>query len=274
MAIKLILLDLDGTLLNSDKQLPPENYAALEKAQKMGVHIVPCTGRFFDGMPQVVRDLPFFRYAITVNGAQIYDRETDTVLHRCEISPEDAQRVYARLETLPVIYDCFMDGWGYMDRKNYDRIDEFIPIPWMSQMVKELRKPVDDFRSFMRAQNKGAQKIQMFFRDMEERKRCWADLAREFPDLIVTSSLANNVEINAKNASKGEALRVLCRHLGLDISQSMAFGDSSNDLPMIEAAGLGVAMGNAAEELKAAAGYITDTNDNAGVAKAMEKFVF
>ena len=274
MAIKLVLLDLDGTLLNSDKLIPPENYAALERAYKAGVHIVPCTGRFFDGMPQVVRDLPFFRYAITVNGAQIYDRETDTVLHRCEISPDDAQRIYARLETMPVIYDCFMDGWGYMDRKNYDRIDEFIPIPWMSQMVKDLRKPVDDFRSFMRAQNKGVQKIQMFFRDQDERKACWDELIRLFPEMAVTSALVNNVEINAKNANKGEALRVLCRHLGLEIRESMAFGDGNNDLSMIRAAGLGVAMGNAAEELKAAAGYITDTNDNAGVAKAMEKFVF
>jgi len=274
MAIKLILLDLDGTLLTSDKQISPANYAALERAQKAGVQIVPCTGRFFDGMPQVVRELPLFRYAVTVNGAQIYDRERDTILHRCEIQPADAQQIYDRLDTLPVIYDCFMDGWGYMDKRSYDRIDQFIADPRVNKMVKELRKPVEDFRGFMAAERKPVQKIQMFFNDMELRKTVWEQLIAEFPEMAVTSSISNNVEINAKNANKGEALRFLCRHLGLEISESMAFGDGNNDLAMIRAAGLGVAMANADEELKAEANYITDTNNNDGVAKAIEKFVF
>lgn len=112
MDIKLILLDLDGTLLTSDKKISPANYAALERAHEKGVHIVPSTGRFFDGIPQVVRDLPFVRYAITVNGAQIYDRAEEKILYRAEIQPVDAERIYDRLDTLPVIYDCFMGGWG------------------------------------------------------------------------------------------------------------------------------------------------------------------
>lgn len=274
MSIKLILLDLDGTLLTSDKKISPANYAALERAHNAGVHIVPSTGRFFDGIPQVVRDLPFVRYAITVNGAQIYDRQEDKILHRCEIQPADAMRIYDRLDKLPVIYDCFMDGWGYMDRKNYERIDQFIPDPRVNKMVKDLRKPIDDFKGFMARENKPVQKIQMFFTDMEVRKQAWAQLIGEFPEMAVTSSITNNVEINEKHANKGEALGFLCRHLGLEISQSMSFGDGSNDRSMIVAAGIGVAMANADPSLLEIADYVTDTNDNDGVAKAIEKFCF
>ncbi len=274
MAIKLILLDLDGTLLTSDKRISPGNFAALERANADGIHIVPSTGRFFDGIPQVVRDLSFVRYAITVNGAQIYDWTEDRILRRAEIQPADAERIYDRLEALPVIYDCFLDGWGYMDRRNYQRIDQFISDPRVNRMVKDLRKPVENFRAFMREQNRPVQKIQMFFRDMALREQVWAQLIREFPDMSVTSSISNNVEINARHANKGEALEFLCRYLGLEVSQSMAFGDGSNDRSMIEAAGVGVAMANADQALKAAADYITDTNDNDGVAKAMEKFCF
>lgn len=274
MAIKIILLDLDGTLLTSDKQISSANRAALEQAVEMGIHIVPSTGRFFGGIPQVVRDLPFVRYAITVNGAQIYDAAEGRVLHRAEILPADAEGIYDCLDALPVIYDCFMDGWGYMDRHNYARIDEFISDPRVNRMVKELRKPVEDFRAFMREQNRPVQKIQMFFQDLSLRERVWSQLIGQFPHMSVTSSIPNNVEINEKHANKGEALAVLCRHLGVDISETMAFGDGSNDRSMIEAAGIGVAMANADPSLKEIAGYVTDTNDSDGVAKAIARFCF
>jgi len=274
MAIKIILLDLDGTLLTSDKQISPANRAALERAVEMGVHIVPSTGRFFGGIPQVVRDLPFVRYAITVNGAQIYDVAEDRILHRAEILPADAEPIYDCLDALPVIYDCFMDGWGYMDRHNYARIDEFISDPRVNRMVKELRKPVEDFRAFMREQHRPVQKIQMFFQDLPLRERVWARLIEQFPNMSVTSSIPNNVEINEKHANKGEALSVLCRYLGVDISETMSFGDGSNDRSMILAAGVGVAMANADSSLKEIADYVTDTNDNDGVAKAIGRFCF
>jgi GMP synthase (glutamine-hydrolysing) len=83
--IKIISLDLDGTLLDSQKRLSEENRAALEEAAAKGVHIVPTTGRFFGMMPQAIRDLPFVRYAITINGAQVYDRKTDAAIVREEI---------------------------------------------------------------------------------------------------------------------------------------------------------------------------------------------
>ena len=92
--------------------------------------------------------------------------------------------------------------------------------------------------------------------------------------MAVTSSITNNIEINDKTATKGEALRFLCRHLGVDVRDTMAFGDGSNDMSMIQAAGIGVAMANADPALQAAADFVTDTNDADGVAKAIEKFCF
>ena len=271
MAIRLILLDLDGTLLTGKKTISPRNYEALERAAAAGIHIVPSTGRFYAGMPQAARELPFVRYVVAVNGAQVYDVQEDKVLAREEIAPQDALRVYAELDKLPVIYDCFRDGWGYMDETMYARIDEFISNPGTNQMVKDLRKPVPNFKEFI-AQGPPIQKLQMFFADMDRRAKELERLPGLFPDMAVSSSIVNNIEFNAKNANKGQALRFLCKHLGLLISQSMSFGDSSNDLPMIETAGVGVAMANAEPSLKKAAKYVTDTNENDGVAKAIARF--
>ncbi len=272
MAIQIILLDLDGTLLNSQKQISPANYAALERAAAAGVHVVPSTGRFYDGMPQVVRSLPFVRYAITINGAQIYDVRERRVLHSAQLSWKQAEAVYDVLDTLPVIYDCFMDGWGYMDIQFYQRIDAFITDPRVNQMVKTLRHPVEDFRGYMRRQKRPVQKVQMFFRDMDRRAEAFPRLIERFPDLAVTSSITNNIELNERHANKGEALAFLCRHLGVDIRDTIAFGDGSNDRTMIEAAGVGVVMANGDAALRAAADYVTASNDEDGVARALERF--
>ena len=275
MDIKLILLDLDGTLLNSDKALSDVNRRALEGAAAQGVHIVPASGRVWGGMPEAVRSLPFVPYAVGANGAQVYDVTANQVIHRAEIPLDLAQKVYDYLDTLPVIYDCYLDGNGYIDRRHYERIDEFITVPAINRMAKTIRQPVEDFRGFITAQGRSLQKMQMFFRDsdMDRREQELTALARMFPQLAVTSSIYNNIEMNIQTATKGEALVFLARHLGIAVQDTMAFGDKSNDLSMIRAAGLGVAMGNADGDLLAAADYITDTNDRNGVAQALERFV-
>lgn len=274
MAVKVILLDLDGTLLNSEKTISPANYAALERAAAMGVHIVPATGRFYDAMPEVVRKLPFVRYAICINGGLIYDAKEDKVLYRAEIPLERALRLFDCMDHLPVIYDCFVDGAAYMDRKHYGRIDEFIFVPKDNEMVKTLRHPVNDLRTFVLEKGMPIQKTQMFFADIERRNEELERLREQTPDLLVSTSLVNNVEFTVPAASKGNALRFLAEHLGVAVEETMAFGDMDNDMSMIAAAGIGVAMGNAEPRLKEVADYITDTNNANGVAKAMGRFVF
>lgn len=274
MGIKIILLDLDGTLLTSEKTLSPADRAALERAASMGIHIVPSTGRLYRGMPQAIRDLPFIRYTVAVNGAQVYDAKEDRVLCREEIAPADAERLYDRFEAIPAIYDCYLDGWGYMSAENYGKIDEYVLEEKIAALAKRTRKPVENFREYMRRAGRSVQKTQLFFNDPARRLLELERLTEEFPEMSVTTSLPFNIEINAGRANKGEGLRFLCRHLGIDIRESMAFGDGSNDLSMLRAAGVGVAMGNGDPAVRAAADYITDTNDHDGVAKGIERFCF
>lgn len=274
MSVGLVLLDLDGTMLTGDKQISPATYAALERASAMGVQIVPCTGRFYNAIPQVVRDLPFVRYFITVNGGNVLDRQEGKLLFRAEIPMERGLELFDFMENLPVIYDCFVDGAAYMERKNYARIDDFITVPRDNEMVKTLRKPVEDLRRFVRDKGQSLQKTQMFFADIHRRNVMLPQIREQVPDLLVSTSLVNNIEFTVPAASKGEALRFLAAHLGVAVADTMAFGDMDNDRSMIEAAGIGVAMGNAEPCLKEIADYITDSNNADGVAKALEKFVF
>ena len=272
MSVGLIQLDLDGTLLTEEKIISPATYAALERAAAMGVHIVPATGRFYDAMPEVVRNLPFVRYVITVNGAQIYDAQEKKVLHEEEISSQDALRIYEYLDTLPALCDCYAQGWGHMERSYYEQIDRFVEDPHFLRMYKELRTPVDDMRAFLRSHK--VQKLMVYFKDLDRRALELERIPALFPHMAVSSAMPHNIEVNAGQANKGAAMRRLCAHLGVDSKDTMAFGDGSNDLTMIRTAGIGVAMGNAWQGLKDAADYITLTNDEDGVAHAMEKFVF
>ena len=120
--------------------------------------------------------------------------------------------------------------------------------------------------------NLPVEKINYFFGDQQERARARRAL-QERGDVIVSSSLDNNLEINAPGATKGEAILRLAGHLGLRQEQTMGFGDGENDMTMIRTAGIGVAMGNAVEALKAESDYVTVTNDEDGVADAIEKLV-
>ena len=148
--IKLIALDLDGTLLNSQKELSPRNAAALTRAAAAGIEIVPCTGRFFGGMPEAVRELPFLHYAITVNGAQVYDIRGDCAIARTEIPLELALRIMEYLDTVPVAYDCFRENWGWMSRKFWDNIERYTSNPHYHAMVRSLRTPVPELKAWLR----------------------------------------------------------------------------------------------------------------------------
>ena len=271
--IRLIALDLDGTLLGSDKQLSEENAAALARAAEEGIEIVPATGRFYRGMPQNIRELSYVRYVITVNGAQVFDVARQETVCGSEIPWERAVAVMERLDKLDVIYDCYQDGWGWMTRAFYDKAEQYAANVHSLDMIKNLRTPVPELKATLKERAKGVQKIQIFFRDMALRAEMLRAFPQEFPDLVVTSSIVNNIEFNSREATKGVALEKLAAHLGVPVEQTMAFGDDRNDIPMLRAAGIGVAMGNAEEEVKNAADYVTDRCDDSGVAHAMRLFL-
>ncbi|MBR5427631.1 MAG: HAD family phosphatase [Clostridia bacterium] len=272
--IKLIALDLDGTLLDSDKKLSEENAAALERAAAEGIEIVPATGRFYRGMPQIIRELPCVRYVITINGAAVFDVVRQETVCGSEIPRERAVEVMERFDGMPVIYDCYQDGWGRMTQAFYDRAEEFAANVHSLDMIRNLRTPVPELKAYLKERPNGVQKIQIFFKDMQLRARMLKSLPAEFPDLVVTTSIVNNIEFNSREATKGKALEKLAARLAIPIEETMAFGDDFNDIPMLEAAGIGVAMGNAGEEVKRAADCVTDGCDHSGVAHAMNHFLW
>ena len=123
--IRLIAFDLDGTLLNAAKVLTQRNKAALEHAAEKGILIVPTTGRLFDAIPEEIREFPFLRYAITINGAAVFDTETGDNIYRAEIPIEQAIEIMSYLDKFPIIYDCYKDNTGWMTQSMWDQAEVF-----------------------------------------------------------------------------------------------------------------------------------------------------
>ena len=174
--IRILALDLDGTLLDSEKRLSEVNRNALAAAAAKGILVVPTTGRFFGMMPPAVRDLPFVRYAITVNGAQVYDRETDTAIVREELPLAQALEIMRFLDGFDVIYDCYQDNWGRMTQAMQEKAEEYAQCPHYVKMIREIRKPYPDLKEYLAGNGRDVQKIMLFARDRryatESRPNC------------------------------------------------------------------------------------------------------
>ena len=271
--IRLIAMDLDGTLLTTDKRLTLRNRNAMEKAAKKGIRIVPATGRIYAGLPEEIRGLPFIRYLILANGAAVYDREEDRVLYRAEIPQGTALEVFDWLDGFPAIYDCYQDGQSYMTEEMLKKADRYAPSPIYLKMILSLRKPVPDLKEQIRTRGKAVQKIQAFCQTAKAQELAMQKTAERFPQLAVTSSIARNIEINDGRANKGAALQALCDYLGIGTAAAAAFGDGSNDLSMIRTAGIGIAMGNSVPAVLDAADRIAPGNDEDGVGRMIEEMI-
>ncbi len=271
--IRIIALDLDGTLLDSKKELTEENYLRLSQAAAQGAEIVPTTGRYWGLMPEVIRTLPFLHYAITINGAAVFDIRKNETIVKSEIPMDSARDIMAYLDHFDVIYDCYSGNAGFMTASLQARVDEFTDDPHYRKMLKTFRKPVPELKSYILSRGLDIQKIQLFVKDLDLRTFLMQELKKRYPAVSVSSAFKNNIELTHLHANKGEALMKLADYLGVDRSSTMACGDMLNDLSMIEAAGIGVAMGNAAPDVKAKADYITEDCDHSGVGKAIAELV-
>lgn len=271
--IRLIAFDLDGTLLNSAKILTQRNRSALLQAADKGIFLVPATGRLFKGIPADIREFPFLRYAITINGAAVFDTRTGDNLYRAEIPLQSAIEIMTYLDRFPIIYDCYKDNTGWMTQSMWDQAEVFAPNAYYVHSIRTNRAPVPELKEFLLRQGGSVQKIQLFSTDPALRTELLRELPLRFKNLAVSSSVERNVEINHEDANKGAALMALASHLGLDRSRLMAFGDSLNDITMIREAGLGVAMQNATEDVKSTADLITGSCEDSGVAQAIEKLL-
>lgn len=271
--IKMIGLDLDGTLLNSQKQLSDYSREILESAIAQGVIVLVSTGRPLFGVPEFMREFPGMKYMLTANGARILKKEQGwEILYENLLSLEDASKVLDVLEEYDTLRDVYHNGIGYAGRAELERIEEFYPEPAMREYILKTRNRVDNVREKMKEFSCGLDKIQAVFSSVEDRNEAMERLKRDTP-FAITGALFNNIEVNAQGVNKGNGLIRLGETLGIQREEIMACGDGLNDLDMLRTVGLGVAMRNAVEEVKQISDYITESNDEDGVAKAIEKFV-
>ena len=257
MEIRLIAADMDGTLLDDEKGIPEENLRAFRACAAQGIEIVPATGRTMRGLPDELRNLPGVHYAILTNGAQVVDLAKNEIIDSCRIPVALAEKIMMMARTSPdeIMYDVY----------------KYVSSEGLAELVRRTRDTVPDNIAYLKERGQDAEKINMFFRDMDARKRMREELSK-LPGILVSSSIPNNLEINAEGADKGGALLRLAARLGIARESTMGFGDGENDLSMIRMAGIGVAMENGHESVKEAADYITKTNNEAGVAKAICHF--
>ncbi len=270
--IKLISLDLDGTLLDSRKRLSAGNLQALQACIARGVQIVPTTGRTVDGVPAAVKEIPGVRYAIATNGAIIYDMKEEKIIDRRTLDHSKALSILHILEEYPVMYDPYINGRGITEEKFFNHMDNFGLTKELQDMVRITRDVVPNIIRFVEENDSPIEKINMFFADPSLKSQIRERL-NEISDIVITSSIPLNLEINHPEATKGKGILRLAEYLGISREETMAFGDGENDLSMIIEAGIGVAMENGMDFLKVNADYVTKSNDEDGVAAAIDRFV-
>lgn len=271
MSIKLIALDLDGTLLTTDKRITARTRAAIEECEKRGIQIVPATGRAMRAVPAEILELPGVRYGIFTNGASVWDIREEKSIAAQYIDWQTTLKAIEILEQYPMLYDLYIEGRGICEAQFLERLEEFGVPPENCRIIRSSRQPVPNLIAYLKEFHPPVQKINLIFRE----KAVKAEVRRELSQidaLSVTSSLPWNLEVNAQGATKGGGLERLRTHLNISREETMAFGDGENDLPMLQAAGLGIAMENGADFLKKQADIITLTNDREGVAAAIEQY--
>lgn len=269
--IKMIGLDLDGTLLTSDKTLTAYTIETLKKAIDAGIIVLAATGRPFTGIPKQLQEFPGIRYALTANGARILDTQEDKVLIE-NLFPLDyakkALEIFSKYDTLQEVY---FDGLGYAEEEKLRNAERYHRSSHMCDYIRKTRKPVSSLEDIIAKENRPMDKVQAIFANDDERLAAWDELSR-IDEFEIVSSLGYNIEINTAGVNKGTGLIELGKLLGIERHEIMACGDGDNDEVMLREVGLGVAMGNATDFVKATADYITGTNDEEGAAKAIERF--
>ena len=270
--IKMIGLDLDGTLLTDKKELTARTKAVISRTLSQGIVVLVATGRPWMGIPEELRNFPGMRYALTSNGARVIDTQEERVIEEHLLSPElalQALEICGKYDTLQEVY---FDGQGYAPADKMAVVERYHRNPSMCEYMRKTRIPVDNIFKLVKEENRGLDKVQALFADMEERTQAWREL-REVSGLELVGSLRYNIEINTAGVNKGTGLVNLGKVLGIKREEIMAFGDGDNDIVMLKEAGIGVAMANAEDKVKETADYITLSNEEDGVAEAIEKLV-
>lgn len=268
---KLIVTDMDGTVLGEDHRMTEGNKKALKEAEKNGVKVVFATGRFHDSAKEHIDFLENIMPIISSNGSIIKHPITNEVLYSNFIDKEVSIEIVDILEKHNVKYQAYTDEiilQKYETEDEMRMMKEFIEKTFSDKTEISFKK---DLREDIRNSNVLKFNIMEIDRpDLIDKVRVDLELVK---NIEVTSSWKDNLEIMSEGSHKGNAVEYLCELLDIDREHIIAFGDNYNDLSMIEFAGTGVAMGNAEDDVKKIANHITDSNGNDGVAKAIYDLV-
>ena len=278
MAIKLIVTDLDGTFLNTNHvTIPQENIDAFKKAHEMGIKVAIASGRTKILTDYIVEQLPFLDYLITSNGAITYDMKTGKAVCSTLIDNKQSTEIFNILKDYNLIYEIYFKGDCYMSNESYSMFDAEHVSPHIHALLKDFIKPVADLETLINGQ--GIEKLNILSLSGEERldleekinRTCNVAFASSFP---IVKGANGNLEMTDINATKGFAVKGLADALNIGKENIMCFGDGENDCSMLSFANYSFAMANGNDIAKSTAKFVTDTNDNYGVAKAIGKYVF
>lgn len=266
--IKLIAIDLDGTLLDGKKQISSRNKRALKQAKDAGVKIVLCTGRPLRAIEHFLEELDLLNsgdYSITFNGGLVQKNDTGEIMEQAALELADVQALSELARELDLPMDIVSDDTSIL----LDTTENHLSIyPVLNPILKVEHAKVQDLAG-ERLYNKVVVAYHQEYLD-QQIKKIPASF-RENYEVIKTRN--NLLEFMPKGITKAYGISLLAADLAIEVEEVMCIGDEENDLPMIEYAGIGVAMANAIDRVKVAADVITASNEEDGVAEVVEQYV-
>ncbi|WP_445491176.1 Cof-type HAD-IIB family hydrolase [Niallia sp. 03133] len=283
--MKCIALDLDGTLLNHKSRISEENQQVIKEAQNNGIEVVVATGRNYLDVVELFKETGVKTWIIGANGATIHSPEGQ-LFHHVPMDRDKGIDILEWLETNDYYYEVFSDDYIYTPQRGkeliaieLDRLCTANPDLDREELEKyaKVQYGQTGFYYISSYKELAAMPINMynilaFSFDQEKLDTGWEMFKDDLTVTLVTSGRFN-FEFEHLLASKGHSLSILTEHLGISLNETMAMGDSMNDLSMLSKVGYPVAMGNAREDVKSICKETTDTNDNNGVAKAIKRLL-
>lgn len=275
--IKLVALDLDGTLYNSNGVISNGNRETLKEIIDRGITVVISTGRPYIGLPIADMKEIGIDYAITANGAGVYRMADRYCLQEDAISTEAGVTLLQKLHQLPVHIDAFIDGNAYTQESTRQYIPKLRVPESLRSYIRDTRTVVENLADFVAANALTIQKLTINFIPDDDGNLSFreetAALLDQYPEYHYVSGGFRNIEVNKTGVSKAKGLRFLCETLHIPLSQTMACGDSENDYDIVTTAGIGVAMANAEPVLLNSADFVSRSNEEDGVAYAIKQFI-
>ncbi|MDD3184481.1 MAG: Cof-type HAD-IIB family hydrolase [Anaerostipes sp.] len=270
----LIAFDLDGTVLNDYKKIDDVTKNILKKCGKNGIYTIPATGRELSSIPPFIMNNLDLNYAITSNGAKIYNLTTNKTIYSNEMS---YSLIHHLLNTfLPLganaTFDVNINGKNYIDLNDYKKLGRILHSSAMYSEFKNNTNIVSDLGAYIMERKQNVEKFQILLSDSFQ-KNDFIKILNDYPELKISSSSSFNIELNNATANKGEALTHLANHLDIPMSSVLSFGDGFNDWEMLLKSGYSCAMGNSPSEIKTLCNYVTKNNNNNGIAYALSLLI-